>query len=859
MTPNNNLSVLPWYTSPGQQNARKWWVYNRIYPLFTPAGYSLPFQLIVPHQQSTSVSLVELYDGNTNQRLGGYTSAFLSGGLSIKQFDDYDVVVFPGSGAIFGSMTNGRYYLKMTVNGVDYYSEVFTVVNDIEPYLEIEWWDIEDFVMDDGTIVYTEPEFKNRIFLQADIAKPEYLFEEEGENRDGYFFPIKQISEKRYRFNFLASEYLLDVMRFIRMADYVKIIKNGQTYNVDSFLLTPEWEAEGDVASVNVEFDTNTIAKKIPFIDGGVIPPSPEEHYLTANPSSIVFYPAGRTTAISIFSDTSWSLTLPSWITADIMSGSGNGTVELTAQANTGQTPREGIVKLSGSGARDFNIAVSQPVQGVSYLSVSPLSIDFLPAGQTVNVSVSADVYWELSVPSWITASQVSGSTDAIIALTAAPNNTGAARPAANAVFSAPGSTGVPSVNVAVSQASPAGAYLNVTPSGTIDVGAQAGTITLNISSNVSWSILMLTTSPWLSTTDPTSGNGNATITFAIAQNAGVERTAQLEISTSGVSPTIYRNVNIRQAATSVTYTVEFEPGDQSFTFGADGDEMFYPGVYGVTRVGGSETSRVILRAADLTFSRSGDAITTRDGLNFSASNLGTTVTSETHEVWTLTWNAHPTASATLNLYQLANTRTVNSRTQSGSFTNVPATLVWDGSGTNEANANGDTMTINPMLHYTLTEDVSYSSGIRRNETQELNLAGAVTVSSTGLSVSGSGTNWVVTYAQNTGNARSGSITVRQSESNPFTPTYYYSETRSVSQAARGVASQLKFEATDPETYHEGTHYTSNRGVHNDYIMWQSPTFDWTIFTSTNPQIGDLVYLNAGLTQSCGSILDVYY
>ena len=46
MIPNNNLSVLPWYTSIAQQNARKWWIYNRIYPLFTPAGFLLPFQII---------------------------------------------------------------------------------------------------------------------------------------------------------------------------------------------------------------------------------------------------------------------------------------------------------------------------------------------------------------------------------------------------------------------------------------------------------------------------------------------------------------------------------------------------------------------------------------------------------------------------------------------------------------------------------------------------------------------------------------------------------------------------------------------------------------------------------------------
>ena len=265
MIPNNNLSVLPWYTSLEQQNARKWWVYNRIYPLFTPAGYFLPFQLIVPHVTTPNLASFILKDGNTGATIANYTTALRNTGLAVKQFASlgYDVVVYPGLLPAVSSMANGRYYFQATINSITYYSEIFTVVNDIQPYLKIRWWDLADFVMDAGTIVYTEPTFKNVLYLKADIAKPEYVFEEEGENRDGYFFPIKQLSEKRYRFAFLASEYLLDVMRFIRMADYAEITYHGQVYSLDTFLITPTWEDNGDVASVEAVFDTATVAKKI--------------------------------------------------------------------------------------------------------------------------------------------------------------------------------------------------------------------------------------------------------------------------------------------------------------------------------------------------------------------------------------------------------------------------------------------------------------------------------------------------------------------------------------------------------------------------------------------------------------------
>ena len=47
------------------------------------------------------------------------------------------------------------------------------------------------------------------------------------------------------------------------MADFAQITKNGQVYSLDTFLITPEWESNGDVAGVTAEFDTATVAKKI--------------------------------------------------------------------------------------------------------------------------------------------------------------------------------------------------------------------------------------------------------------------------------------------------------------------------------------------------------------------------------------------------------------------------------------------------------------------------------------------------------------------------------------------------------------------------------------------------------------------
>ncbi len=266
MIPNNNLSVLPWYKSIDDQNARRWWVYGRIYPLYVPAGFMPPFQIMRDHAEGTIITLFNVYREN-GALVGTFTTEIREAGITIVPFenDGYDVIIFPGMIPVFLGMDNGRYYAELSDGVNTWFSDVFTVVNDIEPYLKIEWWDTEDFIMDAGRIVYRTEQwtFKNVLYLPSTLAKPEYIFNEEGEERDGYFYPVKQISEKRYRFAFLAPEYLLDVTRFIRLSDYVKITYLGAEYNVDSFLLTPEWEDNGDIAAVSVEFETATVAKKV--------------------------------------------------------------------------------------------------------------------------------------------------------------------------------------------------------------------------------------------------------------------------------------------------------------------------------------------------------------------------------------------------------------------------------------------------------------------------------------------------------------------------------------------------------------------------------------------------------------------
>lgn len=264
MTQNNNISVLPWYKDIGEQNHRKSYAYGAIYPLIAPANILLPFQ-IMRTTRSNGITSVMLLD-KAGTTVANITQPMIEAGLQIVRFETlgYDVILYPATLPMPINMFDGIYYMRLSDGVQTWYSEMFTVVQDVSGYVNVQWWDIENLVFDAGQIVYTNPTYKNTLYLCTELGKPEYEFEEEGQDRDGYFFPEKQISTKKYKCTILAPEYLCDVMRFIRMADYIRVRdKYGNVYNCDTFLITPKWQTQGDIASVEIEFKTDTVVKKI--------------------------------------------------------------------------------------------------------------------------------------------------------------------------------------------------------------------------------------------------------------------------------------------------------------------------------------------------------------------------------------------------------------------------------------------------------------------------------------------------------------------------------------------------------------------------------------------------------------------
>ena len=258
-SPNNNLSVLPWYTSLDKQNAKKWYAFGNVWPLVMPTNRIIPYQFVVPFTDAAitgssiiSLDTKDIYDGQSSHTLVTRV--------------DYTVVK---SNGFTVSLPEGRYYAKIDfANGVTYYSEVFTLVSNISDYVKIQYWNDDILVYNGGEINY-EDEFKFEMYLCTTIGKPEYSFEEEVTKRLGYKFPELQVSNKLYKFTCIGPEYLCDAMRLIRLSDYIKIVSKDDSYNALTFSYDAKWETQGDLASIEVEFETDTIIQKLSSFNRG--------------------------------------------------------------------------------------------------------------------------------------------------------------------------------------------------------------------------------------------------------------------------------------------------------------------------------------------------------------------------------------------------------------------------------------------------------------------------------------------------------------------------------------------------------------------------------------------------------------
>lgn len=261
MIPNNNLSPIAFYRNINEQMNRRSYAYGNVYPIFVSANSLLPFQIIRSHTDSKDFNI------RVMNPFTGRLVKVISLNIDVYPFPDYgyDILLYNG-GNINLYIPESQCYLTFS-DGVNvWYSDMIVPIKDLSPYLCLQWYDTSDFIFLAGAIVYKSG-YKNTMYFITELGKPEYTFEDEGEERDGLFFPEKLLSYKTYKFNILADEATCDVLRIAQLSDIVMIKdKYGNTYRADTFQINPKWEDQGDLASVEASFTTSTVMKKCGYL-----------------------------------------------------------------------------------------------------------------------------------------------------------------------------------------------------------------------------------------------------------------------------------------------------------------------------------------------------------------------------------------------------------------------------------------------------------------------------------------------------------------------------------------------------------------------------------------------------------------
>lgn len=259
------ISPLKFYDSPAKQNHRKSYAFGQIYQLITYNNMLLPFQVVLA--SGTSVDWVRLYDFNTD-KYTDITTSMKENGLVIKSFTGFKLLKYPGTLPIVEIKHEGLYYLVISISGLGtIYSDLFTVTNRVSDYLLIEYSNSYNFELKNGIVDFSD-NFSFKCYLNTQVGKPEYDFEEESTKRLGYVYVESQVSKKTYKFNTVVPEYICDALRLVRLCDNKIISCKDDEYEAITFEMEAEWQTQGDLASVTCEFETDNVIANI----GGFVP-----------------------------------------------------------------------------------------------------------------------------------------------------------------------------------------------------------------------------------------------------------------------------------------------------------------------------------------------------------------------------------------------------------------------------------------------------------------------------------------------------------------------------------------------------------------------------------------------------------
>lgn len=250
------------------------------------------------------------------------------------------------------------------------------------------------------------------------------------------------------------------------------------------------------------------------------IPINQQGIYIRSEINSLSFLAGESSQIINIKSNTHWKVvSVPNWLSVNVLEGSGDGSITVSAIDNPNTTQRNGTIHISEDGLSiDLFINVSQEGK---YFSLSTNSLLLQDGSETKTVEIQSDGVWNAtSSNDWITLSNYSGSGNSSLSISVNENKSDSER---NGIVSI--TVGDKTLIINVVQK---GKNL-IIPDSSLSFPAEESTLDLEIGGTGYWSIDTMPS--WISV-DKSTGVGATTIKVKAENNPNTSsRTGEMIIS----------------------------------------------------------------------------------------------------------------------------------------------------------------------------------------------------------------------------------------------------------------------------------------------------------------------------------------
>ena len=266
---------LRFYENVNHQNRFKEGGDENNFELLCPVTKLLPFQ-IKRSAAATPLASVKLTDPTGTLPQVELINYFVVNEVQTFSFTTVDYLVHFGRLPLSGyTIPEGKFYLEASDGLSTWHSEIITFKN-FDPdtlndctYTKIEYWDtcnVSDILY--KTVALGSFQYKNIIYLDIDIGKPSYEYEEEGTvDGEGTFVPDFLKVQKNYLLQGVFPEFFTDALSILPLHLSIEgkievFTFRGYTGEVETMNVTVNWQGTlGVWAIADINFSTCAVRK----------------------------------------------------------------------------------------------------------------------------------------------------------------------------------------------------------------------------------------------------------------------------------------------------------------------------------------------------------------------------------------------------------------------------------------------------------------------------------------------------------------------------------------------------------------------------------------------------------------------